>query len=430
MKTTENKLSESSLEIIFELDRADIENDLQRAGRRLSEGINIPGFRSGMAPYDVVCRQVGGEAKVYEEALDGIIRRTLPALLDEKKLETFGAPEISAQKMAPPFGLSYKAIISLLPSVTLGDISKIKIERKVVKTEPDEINKVIGELRQLRVSEAAVNRPAHAGDKAILDFEIKRDNVVIEGGKAVDYSLVIGENRFIPGFEDNLIGASAGEGKTFTLNFPENFYDKNLAGKPAEFMVKIKQIFERTLPEFNDEFAQTVWGVETAGALRQQIEGNAQKEKELAELEGFEVACMEELLRLSKVGELPERAVKEETEKMTRELEHNLTDRGIKFDDYLSNIKKTRADLEKEFRPSAEHRLRISLVARSFGRQENISVEESEVDKEVELSKKIYQQNPETLKQFMSPQYRDYARSMLASRKIFAALADKVRNLR
>lgn len=428
MQIQENKLSESILEIVFDLDSADIENDLQKAARRLSEGISIPGFRPGLAPYDVVCRQVGSEAKVYEEAMDGIIRRTLPALLDEKKLETFGAPEISVQKMVPPFGVSYKALISLLPRVELGDISKIKVERKVVKTEPDEVNKVIEELRQMRVSEAAVSRSLQKGDKAILDFEIKRDGVVIEGGKAVDYSLVIGEGRFIPGFEDNLIGAAVGESKTFTLNFPENFYDKNLAGKPAEFMVKIKQIFERILPEANDEFAQTVGNVKTANELREQIGANLQKEKEQDEQERFELACMEDLLRLSKMGELPERAIKEETEKMTHELEHTLADRGVKFEDYLSNIKKSRVDLEKEFKPRAEHRLRIGLVARAFGRQENIVVGEDEIDKEIALSKKIYQQNPEMLKQFASPEYRDYVRNILTSRKIFANLAEKVRD--
>lgn len=428
MQIQENKLSESTLEIIFELDRADIEHDLQKAGRRLSEGLAIPGFRPGLAPYDVVCRQVGGEAKVYEEAIDGIVRRTLSPIISEKNLETFGAPEISVQKVAPPFGISYKAIISLLPMVTLGDISKIKVERKTVKTEPNEVDKVIEELRRLRVSEAAVSRALQAGDKAILDFEIKRDNVAIEGGKAIDYPLIIGEGRFIPGFEDNLIGASAGDTKTFTLSFPENFYDKNLVGKSAEFTVKIKQIFERILPEFNDEFAQTVGNVKTAGALRQQIEDNLQKEKEAEEQERFELACMEELLGLSKVGELPEASVKEETEKMLHELEHNIGSRGLKFEDYLTSIKKTKEDLANGFKPRAEHRLRISLVARAFGREENIEIGEDEIDKEVELSKKIYQQSPEMLKQFASQEYRDYVRNILTSRKIFARLAEKVKD--
>lgn len=354
MNITENKSSESVIEFIIELDRADIENDLQKAAKHLAEHLSISGFRPGKAPYDVVCRQAGGEAKIYEEAIDGIIRRTLPPIIIEKKLETTGRPDISIQKMAPPFGLTYKAVVSLLPQVELGDVSKIKVKTKPVKVEPGEIDKLIDELRRMRVSEAAVERPIQKGDKTVVDFEIKKGGTV-------------------------------------------------------------------------DEFAKGLGGYDNAAALRQQIEDNIRAEKEAAEKERLEMACMEEFLKISKISALPEPMIAEETEKMLHELEHSVAERGGKFDDYLQSIKKTKDELLKDFRPGAEHRLRLSLVARAFGKQENIAIDDSEVDKEIELAKKAYQANPELVKQFSSPDYHEYARAVLTSRKIFETLAGKVK---
>ena len=298
MKITENKPSESVIEFIIELDRPDIEADLQKAAKHLAEHSSIPGFRPGKAPYDMVCRHAGGEAKIYEEALDAIIRRTLPPIIIERKLETTGRPDISVQKMVPPFGLTYKAIVNLLPQVELGDVAKIQVESKPVTVDSQEAEKIIAKLRQ---------------------------------------------------------------------------------------------------------------------------------EKEAVEKERFEMACMEELLKISKVGALPEPMIAEETEKMLHELEHSAAERGGKFEDYLQSIKKTKKELAKEFRPRAEHRLRLSLIVRAFDKKEDVKIEESEVEKEIEISKKMSGQNPEMAKQFSSDGYREYVRAVLTSRKIFEILADKIK---
>ncbi|MDP1709872.1 MAG: trigger factor [Candidatus Komeilibacteria bacterium] len=427
MNITENKTAESAIEFVIELDRAEIEKDLQKTARHLGEHVSVPGFRPGTAPYDILCRQLGGEAKVYEEALNAIISRTLPQIIIDKKLEIMGRPEVSMQKITPPFGIAYKAVINLLPMVVLGDITKIKAESKAVKVDPAEIEKTINQLLEMRMSETAVDRPAKLGDKAVLDFEVKKDNVVIEGGQAKDYHLVLGSDQFIPGFEEQVVGIKPNEEKTFTLSFPENYPAKHLAGAPADFAITVKQIFERTRPELTDEFAQNLGGYETADKLREQVVNNLQQEKEASEKERFELACMEELLKISTVGALPAKAVDEETEKMVHELEHNITDRGLKFADYLQSIKKSKEDLIKEFQPRAEHRLQISLVARVVGRQEQVKVTDDEVNQEIEISRKLYGHSPEVLAQFASADYRDYVRNVLTSRKIFATLADKVR---
>ncbi|MEK7164786.1 MAG: trigger factor family protein, partial [Patescibacteria group bacterium] len=155
MNIIEKRLNETSIELIVDLERGDIEADLQKAAKHIGEHVNIAGFRPGQAPYDIVSRHIGGEAKIYEEALQNIVSRTLPKIIIEKKLDTVGRPEISILKMVPPFGVSYKAIISLMPKVELGDTSKIKVKANEVKHDITEVEKVINQLLEMRMAEAA-----------------------------------------------------------------------------------------------------------------------------------------------------------------------------------------------------------------------------------------------------------------------------------
>lgn len=423
MNIKENTPSPSVLELTIELERADIESDLQKTAKTISKNIEIAGFRKGNAPYNDVCRHIGGEAKIYEESLQRIVSRTLEKIIADKKLDLFGQPKIDIQKMVPPFGISYKAAISLTPLVELGDISKIKEKPREALVAEEDVEKVINNLREMRVAESAVKREIKKGDKAVLDFEVKRDNVIIENGQARDYPLVIGEGKFIPGFEEQVIGLSAGEKKKFELEFPKQYHEKSLAGKKAEFNVAIKQVFERVLPDFDDEFAKGLGHTETSKELRSQIMENLKLEREREEAERYQVACVEELVKLSKVGPVSEDAIQQETHSMLHELEQSVSQQGIKFDEYLKNIKKSREDLEKEFKPKAEHRLKVMLVAREFGKRENVKVEDKELNEEIEISKKAYANQPEMLSRIESLEYRQYVRNALVSRKIFEAIA-------
>jgi len=426
MNIQENKLNDTELEFVFELDRVDIEQNLQATSKRISENIEIPGFRKGAATYDAVCRHIGGEAKVYEEALQIIVGKALIKAVQDKKLQTVGSPEISIQKMVPPFGVSFKAKISLMPSVELGDVSQIKVEKKEAKVEEKDVDQVINNLLQMQVKEGAVNREAKEGDKVVLDFEIKRDNVVIENGNAKDYPLVIGEKKFIPGFEEQVLGLKAEDTKKFELEFPKEYFEKTLAGKKAQFDVKIKQVFERTLPDFDDEFAKKLGDYKSSKELREKITENLKHEREREEKEKFEISAMQELVKISKISDLPASLIEEEADKMLHELEQDISKQGIKLDDYLKSIKKTQEDLKKDFKPKAEDRIRMMLVAREFGKAENVKVDEKDVEKEIEISKKANAAQPEMLAQFESEEYKNYVRNALTSRAIFEKLTQKL----
>ncbi len=418
MNITENKPHASTLELTIDFDRAEIEGDLQKAAKHLAGHINVPGFRAGQAPYDVVSRHLGGEDKIYQEALEHIVRRFLPKVIKEKNLEFFGQPRIDILKAIPPFGISLKIIFALVPSVELGPIEKIKVEGKKVAVDDKEVAAVINDLRAMRAAEAAVERAAQNGDKIVIDYEIKKGGVPVENGMARHFALVLGEGRFIPGFEGQVLGLRRGEKKTFPLTW---------AGQPVDFSVTVNEVYERMVPEFNDEFAKNLGKFDSATALREQIKANMQTEKDQAEKERFEVAAMEELVKISKVGDLPAMMIDQEVKKMIHELEHSLNERAVKLVDYLQTIKKTRQELEAELRPQAEHRLRISLVGRAFAKEVKVAVSDDEVADEIEAATGAYVQQPEVIKQINSQEYRDYLRNVLTSRKTFEKLADKVR---
>lgn len=414
------------MELVVALDRTDIEQDLRRAAKRLAEHIDVPGFRKGAAPYDIVSRHIGGEARVYEEALQSIAGRTLESIIRERNLEVAVQPDISIQKMVPPFGVSYKAVMSLLPSVQLGDVSNIKLKRNDVRATDEDVEKVINNLREMYAKEAAVDRPAQQGDRVILDLEVKRGGVPIENGTSKDFPLILGEGRFIPGFEEHVVGLKAGDKKSFELTFPEQYYEKSLAGKPAQFSVLVKQVFLRALPAAGDAFAKDLGHAQTAEELRKQIRESLQYEKEYTERERFEMACMDELVKRSQISELAEPLIVGEAQKMLAELEQSVAQQGANFDDYLASIKRSREDLGREFRPKAEHRLKVSLVGREFGRKWNVSASDDEVKQELAVAKKAHQNQPELLVRLESREYREHIRNILVSRKIFQRLAEKV----
>jgi len=192
--------------------------------------------------------------------------------------------------------------------------------------------------------------------------------------------------------------------------------------------VKVKQVFEIMVPDFDDEFAKQMGEYKSSKDLRAQIVENLKHERAREEKEKFEIGAMQELVKLSTIGALPESLVSEEVDKMIHELEHDVSSQSIKFDDYLSSIKKSKDDLKKDFHPKAEDRIKMMLVARAFGTAEIVKIDEKQVDDEIAVSKKAHANNSEMLAKFENAEYRDYLRNALTSRAIFAKLAKKIGN--
>lgn len=421
MKIDIRKLPKSQVELTIELAPDELRSFLSEAVADISREINIPGFRPGKAPYDVVKSRVG-EMKIYQEAAEKAVAKTYPRAVVEHKLVTIGSPKISLEKLAPGNPLVYRAAVALLPQVILGDYKKVKIDKKAVKVESKEVDETLANLQKMFGKEKRVQRPVKKGDKVEIDMSTYVDNIPIDGGESKNHPMMIGEGHFIPGFEDSLIGLSEDQSKEFELKFPKEYHRKELAGKPVSFKVKTRSIFEIELPPLDDSFARLVGQFEKLDDLRQQIKKNIYEDKKMKEHQRWELAVIDEVVKRSTFEEIPDIVIESELHKMLHELEHEVTEQGMKFEDYLSSIRKSREDLEKEFRPQATKRVQSALVLRAIADKENISVDDSEIKKEIDNQKVKYRNNTEVLRQIATEEYHDYLKNVMRSRKVFEFL--------
>jgi len=426
MKTSKSTTEKGTIELEVELERADIEKYLKRAAEHLASHASIDGFRKGNAPYDVVCRHVGGEAVVYQEALQAIVGGTLPGALKELPEEIIGQPDIMIQKMVPPFGVSYKATLMISPAVQLGSYEALKVKKQDTAVDDKEVEQVLRELREMRAEEKSVERTAQKGDVVELDIVVKQNGVPIENGASKGTKIILGEERFIPGFEDKIVGVKKDETRTFELIFPERYHEKSLAGKPAEFDVHVAQVSERILPELTDDFVKSLGHADTVVDMKKQVRERLAHEKESEAQEKFQIACMEALAKESKIETIPDGVIDNEVLRMLQEMKQHVAQQGIAFDDYLKSLSKSEDDLKKDFRHNATERVKLSLVAKAYGGEHKITISEKDVDAEVAMYKKAYQNQPQILTRLDSDEYRDEIRSRLQSRKIFGHLAEQV----
>lgn len=421
MKVDKKDLPKKQIELTVELTPEEVKPYLDKAAEKISQDVEIPGFRKGKVPFDVLKKNVG-EATIYEEAFYHIVNKTLPQIIVDEKIDFIGQPKVDAEKIAPGNPLVYKAIVTLMPDVKLGDYKTLKAKKNEVKPDEEKLKATFEDLKKMQAKEKVVLREAKDGDKAEIDFEIKMAGVAIEGGTGKNTPVIIGEKKFIPGFEEALLGMKAGDEKDFKVTFPKDYFQKNLAGKEHDAHVKVHNVYERSLPEIDDEFAKAL-NFKTADELKKKVEENIKAEVQQKEDERFELAILEEIMDKSEFDEFSDDLINAEVDKMVHELKHQVEDTGGKFEDYLKNIKKSEDEVREGFKPKAEKRLKTALVSREVAKAENIKVEDKEIDAELEKIKQMYGQMPEMQKQFEAPEYRNYVGNMLTNRKVFEKLA-------
>ncbi len=421
MITTLNNLPKGQAELTVELTPEELEPYLKKAATNISQATKIPGFRPGTAPYEVVKVNVG-EMTIYQEAAHLAIRKTLFTALQEKKLNIIGEPQVDILKLAPGNPFTYKATLNLLPNVKVGNYSKIKIKRKEVKVENEEIEKILKNFQEIFAKEVLSDKEAKSGDRVEIDFEISLDKVVIDGGKQTNYSLIIGQGQMIPGFEEKLIGLKKDEEKEFQLKFPPEYQNNFLAGKTVDFKVKILNIYNRELPEINDELAQKLGTATTLAELKEKIKADLLKDKLTKEDRRTEQEMFEEIIKTSEFGEIPDLLVNNEVDKMIEEFRQGIEANGIDFNQYLQNIKKTTDNLKLDFAGQALTRIKASLLIQTLVNEKNIAVSEEEVNQEVNHLIEEHQLTSEQKEKINSAEYRHYLENALRQQKALEEL--------
>ena len=424
MQITKNDLGKNQIELLIELTADEVEPHLKTAANKLSQTSQIPGFRPGKAPYETVKNRFG-EMAILQHALDDIIGQSFFEAVNQEKLITVGRPDINIEKMAPGNPLTYKAKVALLPKITLGAWKELKIAKEEIKVEAADIDKTLKQLQELNAQEKPVDRPAQNNDKVELDFEVLIDKVVIEGGKNYKYPIILGEERMIPGFEEQILGLKNGDTKEFELKFPDKYFQKKLAGKLATFKVKVVQVYERNLPELNDDLAKK-FAFDDLNKLKEQIKNNIEQDKAKRAQQKNENEAIKAIIAQSQIEDIPEFLVDNEIHKMIHELEGDLEQQGLDMAGYLKSINKTHDDLHKDFETPALERVKAALALRQIAQEEKTEVSPEELKAEIAKEELMYKDHPEALENMRLPQYQEYLRNALVNQKVMKLISDTI----
>lgn len=421
-EATITRLPKSRAELRFDVTPEDAKPYLDAAVNDISTKQPLKGFRPGKATYEDVKRAYG-EMRIWETALERVVRAWFVKTVLDKELNTVGSPEISVEQLVPNQNIRFTATVTLAPEVTrLAAYDKPLVKRKQKAVTEEQVDKTLEDLRRMRRTEAVVDRPAGREDLAVIDLEIRKDDVVVDGGVTKDYRVYLNEEHYIPGFAEKLIGAKKGDVLTFDLAFPKDHYNKQLAGASVTFVVTVKDVFELRLPELNDAFAASL-GQETLPALRALLSANLQREEDERADESAEIELLQKLVNGSAFGEIPDLLVNEEVRRMIKELEASAEERGMKLDDYLKSIKRTPDELRMDFIPRAIERIRTALLVREIAKRERIEVSDEEAAAEQDrLLGGIKESDKETRDLVASPEYRDYISTQLRNRKVIELL--------
>jgi len=420
MEHSTKKLEQSQVELTVTVTPEEYAPLMQKAAERLSERVNIKGFRKGKVPYEMILKEVG-EMGVLQEAMEDVVKKTFYEAVLAEKLETVGMPQIDVEKLAPDNDIVYKATVALMPHVALPDLKDLTVTHTIKDVEEAKIEETIDAIRGMHATEVLKDGPAKDTDKLIIDMDMLIDNVPVEGGQAKDYQVYLSEKHYIPGFNDHIDGLKKGEEKTFTLDFPKEHYQKHLAGKTVDFKVNVKEVYERKLPELSDELAKKL-GQESVAKMKEVIQNNMYEEEKKKADQNVEIDILEQLIEKSTIDDIPEVLINAERQRMFYELKRDLDRNGIEIAQYLSDIKKTEEELFEEFKQQATKRAKAALISRQVATDNELSVEGDEIDREIDGMREVYKDNAEYLENLKKPEVRDSIATTLQNRKVMLYL--------
>lgn len=432
MTWTLEKTSSTQITIAVQVPYIELEPLLAKAAEKLSNEIEIEGFRKGKAPYEVI-KQKFGEFKILEEAARMYIEQNFTAVLEEvekkeydgKSFEPVGEPNVSITKLAPGSELEYKITLFILPPVELADYKaiakKIIAGKKVVEVTDKEAETSKDWLRESRSKTITVNRGAEMGDRVEIDYLAKHGGVKLEGFESKNHPLVLGKSRFIPGFDEKIVGMKSGEERVFELTVPGDYHAKNIASKNLQFTAKMNLVQERDVPEWNDEFVKTLGNFASAGEVEKNIRDGLKAEKEEREKERVRMATIEAIADAVK-AEIPDILIERELDKMIAELNDSIVKMGLKFEEYLGHIKKNQDDLKKEWRNDAVKRVKIALALREIAKRENIAPSEEDVQEAINRTVHHQGLTEDDVKNIDREAFINYNRGVARNEKVFRFL--------
>lgn len=421
-------LKKEGNKVTFKLtvDNDKFEGAVTKAYNKNKGKFNIPGFRKGKAPKQIIESQYG-KGVFYNDAIDMLFPEIYPSALDELNIDPIDRPDLDIEEISKDNGLVMVVNVEVKPEFELGAYKGIEIAKPDYTVNEDEVTLRLDEMRNKASRLVDVEgRAIENGDNTVIDFEGFVDGVAFEGGKGEDYSLVIGSNTFIPGFEEQLIGKNKGEEVEVNVEFPAEYHAENLAGKPATFKVVVKNIQSKELPELNDEFAADTTEFNTLEELKNDLKAKVEEEaKNRADAE-MRNSLVEKISEGTEV-EVPNAMVETQINNMLMELNYQLQYQGLQLEQLLQMTGRSMEDLRNEKREEATKLVKSSLILEAIAKAENVEVSEAEVEAEVEKMAKMYNMEVEKIKSVMRPTDLEDIKGQLKIRKTIDLLVDSAK---
>lgn len=415
MKVTVENGENQQVTLTIEVEAAEVNKAVEQACKRLANRVSIPGFRKGKAPRIIVERHVGKDA-VLQEAFDIVAPKALSKAFDEQKIDPVTRPSVDIETLEEGKDLVFKATVTPRPEVKLGDYKGLNVPKNEVNITDEDVEKQLKTFqdRQGKLVDAPEGAEVKDGDFTTLDFKGFVDGEAFDGGEGKDYPLQISSNSFIPGFEDQLVGAKIGEERDVNVKFPEEYHAKELAGKDATFKCTIRSIKTKELPAIDDELAKKVSKFETLDELKADIRKNLEENAERT-AENDQKSAAIEMATNNITVDIPAVMIDNRVTAMIQEMAMRLEQQGMKLEQYLQYAGTDIAKLREQYRETAEKNVKTDLMLEEVAKAEDIKVEAKDLDEEVAAMAAAYGATPQQVQKIIKEQGRigDLAASVL-----------------
>ena len=405
--------------VTVEITRAELEPSLNKVYLKVRKDITMPGFRKGKVPRMVI-EAAYGKHVFFEDAVEEMFPDIYKECVLTQDMKPVGRPGVSKLDIGDDDSVTLVIETDLYPEVTLGQYKGLEIEKADVVVSESEIDTEVERMAQNVARITTVDRAAAEGDTAVIDFEGFKDGVAFAGGKGEDYELKLGSHTFIPGFEEQVVGMSAGEEKDINVTFPENYHEKSLAGAPVVFKVKIREVKETVVPEKDDEFVKDVSEFDTMAELRADIEKRIRDEKQAGIDRAFENAAIEKAVANMTV-EIPDSMVEEELERQMERMDYELRSQGASLEAYAQMMGGNMDNIKNSLRPGALSSVKTNVMLDAVVDAEKIEVTEEECEEEYAKLAESYKMDVEKVKEILD---LDGMKGDLQVRKAARLIAD------
>ena len=417
VKSVEKETSKATVTV--ELTKAELEPAINKAYLKYRKDIAIPGFRKGKAPR-VVIEAAYGKHVFFEDAIEEMFPQIYQDAVMTQEMKPVGRPSVSDMNIADDDSVTLTIVTDLYPVVTLGQYKGLEVEKVNAEVKESEVDAEIDRMAQNVARISTVERPAKDGDTAVIDFEGFLNGTPFKGGKGENHELLLGSGSFIPGFEEQVVGMSAGEEKDINVTFPENYHASELAGKEVTFKVKVHEVKETVLPEKDDEFVKDVSEFDTMAELRADIEKRILDEKQAGIDRAFENAAVEKAAE-NMTAEIPDSMVDEEVDRQLERMDYELRAQGASLEAYSKMLGGNMESIRKSLRPGALNAVRTNVMLDAVVDAEKIEVSEEECEEEYKKLADSYKMELDKVKELLS---KDGMKGDLQVRKAAKLIAE------